>query len=119
MPSDLKQWAKLMSISPGTERTDAVRAALRSSPHLRDQLFACPKTQRFVRGNHWHACALPRGRECLAVSIGIGGDWRFEDGLVKHGCEVRPDSGAARDAREACGCPKSVGSHDVPLLGPW
>ena len=37
----------------------------------------------------WLACGLvPLPRDCLVISIGIGGEWAFEDALVKAGCEV-------------------------------
>lgn len=81
-----KAWAAALSISHATERI-GVRVALRKTPSLRDLLFDCPHVDRFVRGNHWHVCA-PLPPNCLVVSIGIGGEWKFEDQLARRGCEV-------------------------------
>jgi len=116
--SELKNWAELLSVSPGSERI-GVRYALKSSPHLHNQLFACPEAQRFVRGNHWHTCVLPR-RECLAVSIGIGGDWKFEDGLVSRGCEVHafdPTAELRAKHEKHAGAPSTLGRMKFHFLG--
>lgn len=116
--SELKNWAEVLSVSPGSERI-GVRYALKSSPHLHNQLFACPEAQRFVRGNHWHTCVLPR-RECLAVSIGIGGDWKFEDGLVSRGCEVHafdPTAELRAKHEKHAGAPSTLGRMKFHFLG--
>ena len=110
-----RKWADALQVSRGTERI-GVRSALRASPSLQPYLYHCPRTTRFVRGNHWHVCApLPAHGECLAVSIGIGNEWKFEDALVRAGCEVHAFDPTvelkAKHEKHAAAVPKLLHFH--------
>lgn len=110
-----RTWADALQVSRGTERI-GVRGALRASPSLKPYLYDCPRTTRFVRGNHWHVCApLPANGECLAVSIGIGNEWKFEDALVRAGCEVHAFDPTvdlkAKHEKHAAASPKLLHFH--------
>ena len=46
-----------------------------------------PCNRTGVRSHDWLLCGLP-APPCLVLSIGIGGEWDFEEAAAARGCEV-------------------------------
>jgi hypothetical protein len=79
--ANLKRWASMVN-----GKSDSYRCRRSFVPVRRvNRSMADPLTT----GDQWHVCGPQWTRPgCLAVSIGIGGEWSFEDGLVDAGCTV-------------------------------